>query len=274
MRGVDILTVLQSFILGIIQGLTEFLPISSSGHLVLFQKLFGLEQGVVTFDIAVHLATLIGVFVVLRKDILNILKKPLGKLPLLIVAGTIPAVIFGIVFSDLINGLFQSGISLGFEFILTGLVLWYAESLKSSNKGLDRMTLMDAVVIGTAQSIAILPAISRSGLTIAGSLFRGLNREFALKFSFLLSIPAILGAAAKDIYDISGSASGSSISIGFWPLLTGVVTSAILGYLTVRFMLKVFSKISLKIFSYYVFAVGILILIDQIFFGRFFMKLF
>jgi undecaprenyl-diphosphatase len=258
-------TVLQSIILGIIQGLTEFLPISSSGHLVLFQKIFGLQEGVVTFDVAVHVATLVGIVIVLRKEIQSILKKPLGKLTWLIVAGTIPTVIIAVVFKDLIDRLFASGSTLGFEFIFTGLVLWYAESVRSRNKGVENTTYMDAAFIGVGQGIAILPAISRSGLTLAGALMRGLNREFALKFSFLLSIPAILGAAALDGYDmVKGGMAGAGVET--LPLIIGMLAAGISGYFAVKFMLKVFSKASLKVFSYYVFILGILIIADQFIF--------
>jgi undecaprenyl-diphosphatase len=268
------LTGIQAFILGLIQGLAEFLPISSSGHLVLFQKLFGLGKGVVTFDIAVHLATLAALMIILKKDIMEIIRKPFGKLTLMVVAGTIPTIIIGAVFKDLFDKLFVSGNTLGLEFILTGAVLWYAENTRTKNKDLDRMTYTDAAVIGTAQGIAILPAVSRSGLTIAGALLRGLDREFALKYSFLLSIPAILGAALLDGYDIVKSGSIQSVGIDTLPLVIGMATAAVAGYFTVKFMLRVFSKTSFKVFSYYVFILGGLILLDQLFFGRFFERLF
>lgn len=268
------MTVLQGFILGIIQGLTEFLPISSSGHLVLFQKIFGLSQGTFAFDIAVHFATLIGVSIVLKNDIIAMLKKPLGKLSLLIAAGTIPTFVIAALFKDMFEKLFVSGRTLGLEFIFTGLVLWYAEGVKSKNKGLEKTTYTDAAIVGVAQGIAILPAVSRSGLTLAGALFRGLNREFALKLSFLMSIPAILAATALDIYHMMKSSNGFVTDIGTLPLIVGMFAAAVFGYMTVKFMLKIFSKASLKVFSYYVFALGILILVDQFFFKHFFKSLF
>jgi len=273
-KGGEILTTIQGVILGIVQGLTEFLPISSSGHLVIFQRLFGLKEGVVTFDIAVHLATLAAVFIVMRKEIWEILKKPFGKLPLLIIAGTIPTIIIGAVFSDFIKNMFNSAKSLGFEFLLTGIALYYADNTKSRNKGINSTTYADAVVIGMAQGVAILPAVSRSGLTIAGAISRGLNREFALKFSFLMSIPAILGAAVKDGYDIISSGSGFANNVETVPLIAGMMAAAISGYIAIRFMLKIFSKASMKIFSYYVFVLAAFVLIDQLFFGKFFGRLF
>ncbi|MGI6778818.1 MAG: undecaprenyl-diphosphate phosphatase [Acetivibrionales bacterium] len=268
------MTVIQAFILGIVQGLAEFLPISSSGHLVMLQKLFGIDEGGLTFDIAVHLATLAAVIVVYKKDILEILKRPFGKLPLLIVAGTIPTAIIGFLFKDIFESVYASGITLGFGFIVTGLVLWYADSIKTKNKSLKEANTLDAVVVGIAQGIAILPAVSRSGLTISGALFRGLNREFALKFSFLMSIPAILGAAVLDIYDLVKAPGNLQLSIGIPSILVGMAAAAVSGYFAVKFMINILKKGKIKVFSYYVFALGALVLIDQIFFGRFFGKMF
>ena len=258
------MNIFQGFFLGLIQGLTEFLPISSSGHLVLFQKLFDVKKGVMTFDVAVHLATLLSVVWIFREDVIHMIKKPFSKLTLLVVVGTIPAGIIGIVFKDAIEKIFESGATLGLEFILTGIILWFAETIRSKNKGLDKTTYFDATVVGVAQAIAILPAISRSGLTLAGALMRGLNREFALKLSFLISMPAILGAAVFDLKDMLKPEAAAAASLDLWPLLIGMVTAAVSGYFAVKFMLKIFSKTSLKLFSYYVFALGALIIIEQI----------
>lgn len=304
------MNIFQSAFLGIVQGLTEFLPISSSGHLVLFQKIFGLTGNTLSFDVFVHLGTLLAVIIVFRKDILSILKDPFGKLAVLLVIGTIPAVIVGIVFKDIIEAVFASGATIGVEFIITGFILVWAEkisrchsegdktdrhserpvSLRLSRSGseesdhllipsvipskdgiqsptssacspktLPSMTVVDAIVIGIAQAVAILPAISRSGLTIAGALSRKLDREFALKYSFLLSIPAILGSAVFDGVNIIKDPG----SIQLIPILIGTIAAAISGYFAIRYMLKVFSKKSLMPFAVYVFILGGLIIIDQ-----------
>lgn len=266
------MSVLQGIILGLVQGLGEFLPISSSGHLVFFQKIFGLKEGVLTFDIAVHLATLIGVFYVLRDDILVIIKRPLEKLPLLVIAGTIPTALIGFIFGDIFEKLFISGAGLGIGFVITGIALWFAQTVKNKNKNkkISETTYIDAALIGVAQGIAILPGISRSGFTLACSLVRGLNREFALKFSFLMSIPAILGAAAKDGYDFIKAGSAAGVGIDIWPLLAGMIAAAVSGYIAVKFMLRKIAKLNLKMFSWYVFAIGAIVLVDQLFFGKFF----
>jgi undecaprenyl-diphosphatase len=264
----------SAILLGILQGLTEFIPVSSSGHLVLFQKIFekagGLSANVVSFDVALHIATLVAVIAVMKDDILAILKKPFSKLTLMILVACIPTGLIGVLFKDLIEELFKSGKSIGVEFIVTGLILWLAESIKTKNKGLREINIVDALVIGTAQGIAIMPAISRSGLTLAGGLFRGLNREFALKFSFLVSIPAIIGAALPDIYHMFKGSAEASGGIGTMPLIVGVLAAGISGYFAIKYMLKVFTKASLKVFSYYVFVLGALVVLDQFVFHIFF----
>lgn len=268
------MTVIQGFILGIIQGLAEFLPISSSGHLVLFQKLFGLNEGVVTFDIAVHLATLIPVFIIFWKDIVRMIRRPLDKLPLLVIFGTIPTVIIAILFNDFFENLFESGAGLALGFIFTGLVLIYAESIRSRNKGLNEMTFADAGTIGIVQGVAILPAVSRSGSTIAAALMRGVSRELALKFSFLLSIPIILGAVVKETYEVVKVGDFVGMGLITIPIIVGMIAASISGYIAIRFMLRIFSKASFKAFAWYVFVLGAFILADQIFFGKFFPRLF
>jgi undecaprenyl-diphosphatase len=269
------MTILQALILGIVQGLTEFLPVSSSGHLLMFQKLMEVDmENIVTFDLALHFATLVAVVAVLWRDVLEMIKHPFSKLTLLVVAGTIPTVIIAFLFQDLFEHLLKSGVSVGIEFLFTGAILLYAECAKNRQKGLAQMKYADAVVIGIAQGIAILPAVSRSGLTLAGALFRGLNREFALRFSFLMSIPVILGPALLDVVDfVQGD---KTASLGMTPVAfaLGMLAAAVSGYLAVRFMLRIFTKWSLKVFSYYVFAIGLLVLIDQLFFQRYFPALF
>ncbi len=268
MNGGLKLSVLEALIQGIVQGLTEFLPVSSSGHLVVMQKLFGMKGNLLTFDLVVHFGTLIAVCAVMWKDIAAILKKPLCKMTWMIIVATIPTVIIGFAFKDLFKSLYESGITLGFEFILTGLVLWLAENTRRGRKGIRGMNVVDALVIGTAQGAAILPAVSRSGLTIAGALFRKLDREFALRFCFLLSIPAILGPVALDAYDVVKQ--GSAYMQDIWIYAVGFIAAAISGYAAIRFMLRIFTKASFKLFSVYVFIIGALVLIDQLFFGRFF----
>jgi undecaprenyl-diphosphatase len=262
---------IQAFILGAVQGLTEFLPVSSSGHLVLFQKIFGLRENVLTFDIAVHLATMIAVIAVFRKDVLEILKKPLGKMTWLLVIGTLPAVLVGLTLKKHITSLFEGGKTLGIEFIATGIVLWIVESVRTGRKQLEGTSAADALWIGSAQAVAILPAVSRSGLTIAGALFRGLNREFAAKFSFLLSIPAILGATVLDLPDaVAEFHATGTVGVPTVSLVIGMATALVFGFIAIKWMIRVLTKGSLRGFAVYVILLGFLVLADQLFIGRWF----
>lgn len=265
----------QALLLGTVQGLTEFLPVSSSGHLVLFQRLLGLESNVLTFDILVHLATLAAVLAVYRKDVVAILKNPLGRLTWLLVLGTIPAVAFGLGLKDTIESLFHSGKSLGFEFLFTGVILWLADTMKTRDKGVRETTAGDALLVGSAQALAILPAVSRSGFTIAGALWRGLDRKFAAKFSFLLSVPAILGAAVLDAPDaVRMARETGTLGVPTLPLIAGFVSAALFGWLAVKWMIRIITTGRLRPFAIYVSVLGLLVILEQIFSGHLFGKLF
>lgn len=259
----------ESLFLGIVQGLTEFLPVSSSGHLVLFQRLFGIEEGALIFDVAVHVATVAALGTVFRREIWSMIRRPFSRLSLLVIAGTVPTGLIGVFLKDIFEEMFRSGSSLGVGFLVTGTVLWWAEKTRSRNKDLEQMSYTDALFIGTLQGVAIIPAVSRSGMTIAGALMRGLNRELAARFSFLLSIPAILGAAvvkAKPLIAMVKAGTGISAA----DIALGMLAAALSGYLAIRFMLWVIEKKSLRGFSWYVWALGIMVLADQFFIHRFF----
>jgi undecaprenyl-diphosphatase len=259
------MSIFESIILGIVQGLTEFLPISSSGHLVLFQKLFNLrdvEATALFFDTMVHLGTLIAVFAVFRKDIIEMIKKPFSKLSLLVIAGTIPTVIVALLLKGPIEVAFKSGSTLGLEFIITGLILWYAERKRYGHKKVNDVSYIDAVFIGLLQGLAIFPAISRSGSTIAGALMRGIERETAARYSFLLSIPAILGAVILQTKDVIESNSTQNIEV--IPVVVGTIVAGISGYIAIKFMLKLIAKGSLKFFAYYVWILGSVIIAAQL----------
>ena len=255
------MNLLQAIILGIVQGLTEFLPISSSGHLVLLQNVFGITEPTLIFDTSVHLGTLIAVFAVFKDDIISLLKKPFQKLTGLLIAATIPTAVIGILFKDTFEQLFRTGSTLGFEFIITGVILLWSGSLKSGRKGVRETSYLDAVFIGVMQGAAIPPAISRSGLTISGALFRNFDRDFAARFSFLLSIPAILGATVFQAKDILEAGGGSGIGVG--ALLAGSLAAALAGYVSIKYMLQILKKGKLKFFAYYVFILGAFVILDQ-----------
>jgi undecaprenyl-diphosphatase len=263
----------QAIILGIIQGLTEFLPVSSSGHLVIFQFLFGLTEPALSFDISVHIGTLMAVAVVFRKDIIALIisgtrflksffqreaiddklkdDKDL-KLLFFIIIGSVPTAIIGLLFHNIADQLFSSTKLVGIMLILTGTILWFAGRLRENSGKTAHLTITKALIIGVVQGLAVIPGISRSGSTIATGLFIGLSREASARYSFLLSMPAILGAA---VLSFTGLPTVSTIS--YTVTLIGSFTSFIVGYFALRMLLYFVKKGRLHIFSPYCFLAGI-----------------
>jgi undecaprenyl-diphosphatase len=269
--------IFTAVILGAVQGLTEFLPVSSSGHLVLLQKIFGVSESSLFFDTMVHVGTLAAVAVVLWREIWAILRKIIQPLTAYLIIGTIPAVVFALAFKKTIESAFISGRFLGFSFLFTAVLLSIAElfsrkALANMNelKKPGEMNWKDALVTGILQAIAIIPGVSRSGATLSGAIIRKLDRDFAARFSFLLSIPAILGALVLQVKDkientavYSAAASAESGGIGAVPIIAGTITAGIVGFFSVRLMLKIVREKSLWGFAVYTGVLGIFILIDQ-----------
>ncbi len=267
---------IEAIILGIIQGLTEFLPVSSSGHLVLFQHLFGLKEAELFFDVCVHLGTLVAIVIVFRQEIIKILSALLQlvylrgqkekflqrvdsdpdlKMALLIVIGSIPTAILGLLFSGIADRLFSSTLITGLMLMVTGLLLWLtrkAESHAASASSGDLST-GKAVVIGIVQGLAIIPGISRSGFTISTGLLLGVDRETAARYSFLLSIPAIVGAGILSLKD--GLSQTNPVISMSW---LGAVTAALVGYGALKSLLHLVKKGRLHVFAPYCWLVGIL----------------
>ncbi|MCG7319288.1 undecaprenyl-diphosphate phosphatase [Brevibacillus laterosporus] len=258
------LAYIESIFLGIIQGFTEFLPISSTGHLVLFGKLFGLREAGLLFDTLLHLGTLVAVVIVFWTEIIYVIRHPFSKLTRLLIVGTVPTGIIGLTFKDYFEKISQTGQTIGVEFLATGLILWAVESMRKGTRNFEQINYIDALFIGTLQGAAILPAISRSGLTIAGALLRGIDRNDAARFSFLLSLPAILGACVLQVKDLVEQ---PVLSSGIIPMLVGAMFAAITGYIAIRWMIKLISSGSMKVFAYYVFALGACIIVLQ-WFGK------
>ncbi|MDR0669328.1 MAG: undecaprenyl-diphosphate phosphatase [Treponema sp.] len=259
------MNIVESIILGAIQGLTEFLPVSSSGHLVLFQKILGISVPVLFFDTLLHGGTLIAVLVVLRNEIWGILRQPVQPLTAYLVLGTLPAVAVALVFGDVIEAAFESGAFLGFAFLVTSIFLALAEILSKKTlapRQKGEMTWLDSLLIGIFQAIAIVPGVSRSGSTLSASLGRGLDRDFAARFSFLLSIPAMLGALVLQIKDLAGSGGGAG-DIGVVPMITGTLSAALVGFFAITIMLKIVRERSLWGFAVYTGLLGFFVLMDQ-----------
>jgi undecaprenyl-diphosphatase len=268
------MNIINAIILGIVQGLTEFLPVSSSGHLVLLQKIFGIQESSLFFDTMLHVGTLLAVVTVLWKDIFEILKKPIQKLTGFLILATIPAVIAALLFNDAIEEIFNTGILLGVCFLITAALLVTAELLskrKNSDAQSDengaKMTWLHALFIGVMQALAIPPGISRSGATISGSLFCKLDRNFAARFSFLMSIPAILGAVVMQTKKLVSHGSTEGVHFGTAAIIAGTITSAVVGFFAVKFMLKIIREKSLFGFAIYTGVLGLVVLILQMTMG-------
>ena len=244
---------------GAIQGLTEFLPISSTGHLIIFENIFGISQENfgLAFDASLHLGTLLAVIIFFHKDYLTIFNLK-NKLLLLLFVGTLPAVFFGLVFEQQISTVFRSTTLVALALILFSVVILSSEYFGKKIKKRKDLTILSAMIIGLFQSIALIPGVSRSGSTISGGLFLGLTREESAKFAFLLSGPVIAGAGLKKFLE----ASSSNISApDFNFFLVGIISSAIFGFLTIKYFLKYLQNNTLIPFVIYRLVLGATLLI-------------
>jgi len=257
--------VLSALILGIIQGLTEFLPVSSSGHLELGKAILGanaIPEESLLFTVVVHFATALATLIIYRKDVLSIISgifKKEGdadrKFALNIIISMIPAALVGILFDEEIEQLFTGQIMLvGFMLIVTGLLLFLADKAKSTEKSIQPF---NALIIGISQAIAILPGISRSGATISTSVLLKVDRSKAARFSFLMVVPLILGKITMDVKD--GALTSDSVNI--LPMAVGFSAAFISGLFACKWMISLVKKAKLAYFSYYCFIVGILAIV-------------
>ena len=262
---------IHAIMMGIVQGISEFLPISSSGHLAVMQRVFDWEEPSLTFDIILHLGTLVSIFIVFRQDIWERIKNPFSKMTGLLIIATIPAVIAGLFMRDAVENYLRSGIWLAAAFTVTGFLLVAADSFKNLHKTERDISYIDALVVGVMQALAIPPGISRSGTTITGGLMRGINREDATRFSFLLALIAIAGAGALEaILLFTRGEEEASFVIGTGPMIVGFIVSAVVGYFAIKLLLKLIRACKLRYFSYYVWTLAGLILLDWLFFNIFF----
>lgn len=274
------MTYLTAFLLGLVQGVAEFLPISSSGHLAIAQNLLHIEgAGSVPefFDVLLHLGTLIAVFAAYWKDICEMVVEffrgigdlahrstpspipPARRLILLIIVGTLP--LFAVLpIRKAVQGLGDNMVFVGAALIVTGFLLFLCDRVRKGHKTERSATWLDALLVGVGQAVATLPGVSRSGMTITAGCFVGYERRFAVRFSFLLSIPAVLGANILSIGDaVKAGVNGAEVPM----YLVGVVTAAVVGYLCIRLLKYVADKGRFGAFAYYCWAVGILTLVLQ-----------
>lgn len=258
------MTVWVAIFLGIIQGLTEFLPVSSSGHLVLFQKIFGINVDCILFDVVVHLGTLVAVFVVYRKSIWEIIKNPFCEKAQKLLFATLPTIIIALLFKDFFKNSFDGSL-LFVGFFVTAVFMFIADYCAKNNYQYKHLTYGNSIMMGIFQGIAILPGISRSGSTITCAMAQGVRRSESSEFSFLMSIPAILGGLVMELTDLSKSA----LTVPVPALLLGFLFSAISGYLAIKIMLKVIKKAKFKWFGLYMLLLAVFVALNQFVFGWF-----
>lgn len=250
----------EGIILGIVQGLTEFLPVSSSGHLVIFQELLGISTSGVTFEVMVHFATLLSVLFVFGNDVIRLTKNALHRkqerhFVFMLILGIIPTGLMGVFLGDFFSSLYDSPLITGFMLLVTGCLLFTLSRIKPGPKNEETMTAVDALLISVAQGIAIIPGISRSGSTITAAIWRGLNRETAVRFSFLVSIPVILGATILELKNISAM----SVAEFSGSVLAGMIAAFLSGIIAIRFFIKLLAAGRFHYFAYYCWLAGLVV---------------
>ena len=291
------MSVLEAIVLGIIQGITEFLPISSSGHLAIGNWLFGSipdPNDFLAFNVLLHFASVAAILIALRREAFSLLTTR-RRLIVPLIIGTIPAGLAGLIFRGYLSNLQYSMPAVGGALMFTGIMLALSERLSRRTRELSGVGALDALAIGAVQAVALLPGVSRSGMTISGGLFRGLNREDCVRFSFLLAIPAILGATAVEAHglfaepepavrqneielsshDVSpvanpensaadqepSAANSETKPLGVWPQVLGGLSSFVFSLAAIKLLLGVVRKHSIAVFSYYCVPLGAIILL-------------
>lgn len=251
---------LLAILAGAVQGLTEFLPISSTGHLIIFENLFGISQEDfgLAFDASLHLGTLIAVLTFFYKDYLKILDFK-NKLFSKLVVATIPAIIFGILFESAIESSLRQLWVVGSALILFSFVILYAEKKSNQSKESRHLGILDSLIIGLAQALALIPGISRSGSTISAGLFLNLSRQEAAKFAFLISGPIIAGAGLKKFLEVFKT--GNLINGNRDFFIIGIISSAVFGYLTIKYFLKYLTTKTLHPFIIYRIILGLILIL-------------
>lgn len=261
----------EAIVLGIIQGLTEFLPVSSSGHLALGQYFFGIREPQLFFDVMLHVGTLGAVIVVFQRDIRDIFAALFGRdssprmtkqsgrvFAWFIILGSVPTVIIALIFKTFVEKLFVMPLFVSGMLLVTGLILWLSGRLVKADAEPRGLNTTSAIIIGTAQGLAVLPGISRSGMTISTALVRGVGRKEAARYSLLLSVPAILGATVLELKDVA------SIDIPIPTIIAGTAAAFVVGYFAVKVLLAVLSKGQFSKFAYYCWGIGVVSIVGYI----------
>lgn len=273
---------IQAIILGIVQGITEFLPISSSGHLVIFQEILGMEMdNSVTFEVILHFGTLLAVIAVYFQDVIMLIREGFGllfdivkfigskvtgkkaielvrtedrKLTVMVLVASVPTALIGFLLQDVFENYLMNLLSVGCALLLTGTLLLFTDKVARGKKTPDKATYKDAFIVGLFQSMAITPGLTRSGSTIFAGLLRGFDKEFAIRFSFLCFLPAVGGVSVLKLSELSMTDISSTGSM----YLLGMICSAIVGFICIKTLLLMLKKNKFHYFAYYCYIVGIL----------------
>jgi len=245
------MSIIEAIVLGLIQGATEFIPVSSSGHLIIAHQIFGSVEDSLAFDVALHVGTVAALLVFFRKDLHGLLanlfvKNKEGKLARLLIVATIPAALAGLLFSDFIDDNLRTPLVVAIMLAAAAVVMLVSERFVGKSQKQD-VTTKQGLTIGFAQVLALIPGTSRSGITMTAGFFMGLSRQQAARFSFLLAIPVIAGSALGVLL----SESDGLLSTGNWQLAIGIITAFVSGLFAIKFMLGIISKVGLKPFAYY-----------------------
>ena len=271
MEGVtELLTLIKYLILGLVQGITEPIPISSSGHLIIFRELFGIEASGLSFEIFVNFASLLAVLIIYRNDIIRLIingfrylikreeaAKSDFQFIIYLVIGTIPVGVIGVLFGDVIGEVLSGTKVVGITLLITAVAIWTIRNLRGRKSDGD-LTTKDAIIVGLAQAVAVTPGISRSGASIVASMLVGMKQETALKFSFLLYIPVSLGTGILEIPEIISDPNFDQLMI---PYIIAFMASFIATYFALKWFMDIMRKGNLKYFSYYCVVVGVLVIL-------------
>ncbi len=256
------MSLIKAILLGIIQGLTEFLPVSSSGHLVIFQRILGIEGAGVTLEVLLHFGTLLAVFWVFRRDFLDLLKFPKDTVQrrflLLLIIGCIPTALIGYFLGDFIESIFHSLLLTGAALVVTGIILKLLTLLPEGKKDITSMQPLDALWVGLLQGVAVIPGISRSGSTITAALWRGLDRATAVRYSFMLAAPVIFGATLLEVKDMIKVGIEKTLLLDY---TAGTVAACICGILAIRLFIRLLQQKKFHYFAYYCWVAGVAVII-------------
>lgn len=258
--------ILKAMLLGLIQGFSEFFPLSSSGNMYFFSNLLKTSACTISFDILVHCAALIALILVFYKDLIQIFKDKFSHFNKMLLLSCIPIFVFAMLLGIRIENFLYSSKLFGIGFILTGALIYYETRLRPGKKRLKSMKTKDALIIGGFQALGAIPAVSRTAMVLCGGLHQGYDGKSSLKYAYFLAIPAMFGRITLDLMKLYTSASNNVVTdlFGFFPMLAAFITAIVGSFVAIRIMQRIAAKGKFRMFAYYLFAIGLITLIDMI----------